>query len=56
MYLGSKRVEPQGTLVVPQTASYTLSDYSKAADLVVTVQIKDDRGNLINRRVLVKIE
>lgn len=56
VYVGSKRVEPLGTLVVAQTASYTLSDLSKAANLVVSVQLKDDRKNLINTSLLVKIE
>lgn len=56
VYVGSKRVEALGTLVVPQTASYTLSDLSKAANLTVSVQLKDDRKNLINTSFLVKIE
>jgi hypothetical protein len=56
VYVGSKRVEPLGTLVVAQTASYTLSDLSKAANLAVSVQLKDDRKNLVNTSLLVKIE
>jgi hypothetical protein len=56
VYVGSKRVEPLGTLAVPQTASYILSDYSKAANLTVSVQLKDDHSNLINTSLLVKIE
>jgi hypothetical protein len=56
VYVGSKRVEPLGTLVVSQTANDTLSDFSKAANLVVSVQLTDDRKNLINASLLVKIE
>jgi hypothetical protein len=56
VYQGSKRLEPLGQLVLAQTASYTLSDYSKPANLVVSVQLKDDRTNLIYTSLLVKIE
>ena len=56
VYVGSKHVEPQGTLVVPQTVTYALSDLSKAANLTVSVQMRDDRQNLIYTSVLVKIE
>jgi hypothetical protein len=56
VYQGSKRLEPLGQLVLAQTASYTLSDYTKPADLVVSVQLKDDRTNLIYTSLLVKIE
>lgn len=56
VYQGSKRLEPLGQLVLAQSASYTLSDYSKAADLVVTVQLRDDRTNLVYTSLLVKIE
>jgi hypothetical protein len=56
VYQGSKRIEALGQLVLPQTASYTLSDYTKPANMVVTVQLKDDRTNLIYASLLVKIE
>jgi hypothetical protein len=56
VYQGSKRLEPLGQLVLPQSTSYTLSDFSKAADLVVSVQLKDDRTNLIYSSLLVKIQ
>lgn len=56
VFVGSKRVEPLGTLVVPQTSSYILPDLRTAALLAVNVQMKDDRENLINQSVLVKIE
>ena len=56
VFVGSKRVDPLGTLIVPQTASYVLPDYRKPAQLAVNVQMKDDRGNLLNQSVLLKIE
>ena len=56
VFVGSKRVEALGTLVVPQTSGYVLPDYRKPAQLAVNVQMKDDRGNLLNQSVLVKIE
>lgn len=56
VYQGSKRIEPLGQLVLSQSTSYVLSDYSKPAELVVTVQLKDDRTNLIYTSLLVKIE
>jgi hypothetical protein len=56
VYQGSKRIEPLGQLVLAQTASYTLSDFTKAADLVVTVQMKDDHTNLVYASLLVKIQ
>jgi len=56
VYQGGKRIEPLGQLVIPQNTSYTLSDYTKPANLVVSVQFKDDRTNLINTSLLVKIE
>jgi len=56
VYQGSKRIEPLGQIVLQQSTSYTLSDFSKPAELVVTVQLKDDRTNLIYTSLLVKIE
>jgi hypothetical protein len=56
VFVGGKRLEPLGTLTVPQTTSYVLPDFRKPALLAVSVQLKDDRGNLVNQSVLVKIE
>jgi hypothetical protein len=56
VFVGSDTIEPRGTLTVPQTASYILPDFRKAAQLAVNVQIKDSQGLLINQSVLVKIE
>jgi hypothetical protein len=56
VFVGSKRVEALSSLTVPQTSSYILPDYRLPAQLAVNVQMKDDRGNLLNQSVLVKIE
>ena len=56
VFVGKKRIEPNGTLVVPQTATYTLADLTKNATLVVNVQMLDDHDNVINQSVLVKVE
>jgi hypothetical protein len=56
VFVGSKRVEPLGQLAVPQTVQYRLPDLRKEADLAILVQIKDDRGNVTNQAVQVKIE
>ena len=56
VFVGDKRVEAGGTLVVPQTTSYILPDFRINALLAVNVQMKDDRENLINQSVLVKVE
>lgn len=56
VFVGSKRVEALSSLTVPQTSSYILPDYRLPAHLAVNVQMKDDRGNLLNQSVLVKIE
>jgi hypothetical protein len=55
VFVGTKRIEAGGTLEVPQTLSYVLADYATDASLSVAVQVKDDRGNVINQSVLVPI-
>lgn len=56
VFVGSDTVEPNGTLIVPQTASYFLPDFRKTALLAVNVQIQGSEGLLTNQSVLVKIE
>jgi hypothetical protein len=56
VFVGEKRVEAGGTLEVPQTTSYVLPDFRVNAFLAVNVQMKDDRDNLINQSVLVRVE
>lgn len=55
VFVGTKRIDPGGTLVVPQTTSYFLPEFRVPAQLAVNVQMKDDRENLINQSVLVRI-
>ena len=56
VFVGSDTIEPRGTLTVPQTANYILTDYRKAAQMTVNVQVQGDQGLLINQAVLVRIE
>jgi hypothetical protein len=56
VFVGSKRIEAKQSLAIPQTVSYVLPDLRKAATLTVAVQFKDDRGNLINQSLQVKVE
>jgi len=54
--VGKDSIEPKGSLTVTQTANYTLSSSTKAANLIVSVQLKDDNGNLVNTAVQVAIQ
>jgi hypothetical protein len=56
VFVGKKRVEASSSLVVPQTASYLLADLSTKATLVVSVQMKDDKDNVINQSLMAPVE
>ena len=56
VFVGTKRVDAAGSLTFTHQVSYTLPDLSKAAPLTVSVQFKDDRGNLLNTSTLVQIQ
>jgi hypothetical protein len=56
VFVGSGRIEAGETLLVPQTLSYVLPDFTKAASLVVTVQVKDDRDSIVYQSLLVPIQ
>ncbi len=56
VYVGTSRIEAMGTMVVPETLSYVLADGSKAATVVISIQVKDDRGNLMNSSVMAQIQ
>jgi hypothetical protein len=56
VFVGNKRIEAGGSLSFTQTASYTLADLSKAATLIVSVQVKDDKTNLVQASTLVPIQ
>lgn len=53
VFVGSKRVEPRGSLDIPQELTYA-APQKRAASMVVTVRFKDDRGNFIEPTLLVK--
>ena len=55
VFVGSKRIEPNGTLAVPQQLSYVLPDGRHTANLTITVTFRDDRGNTFDQAVLVKV-
>ncbi len=56
VFVGQKRIDPNGTLEVPQTMSYALPGARMNALLTVNVQMKDDHDNVINQSVLVRVE
>ena len=56
VYQGTKRIEANGELTLQQSVTYALADHTTAADLVVTMQFKDDRTNLDFASLLVKIQ
>jgi hypothetical protein len=56
VFVGNKRIDPGGTLEVPQTMSYFLPDARINSLLTVNVQVKDDHDNTINQSVMVKVE
>jgi hypothetical protein len=55
VFVGANRVEPNGSLDVPQQVSYQLSANQTAAHLTLDVQFKDDKGFLLEPSFLVKI-
>ena len=56
VFVGRERLEALESISFPQTASYTLPSLTKAATLTITVQLTDDRGNVVNASTLVPIE
>lgn len=55
VFVGTKRVEGGGILEIDQQLSYSLSASQTAAALTVQVRFKDDRGNVQDQALLVKI-
>jgi hypothetical protein len=55
VFVGSKRIEPESTLVVPQTLTYTLPSLGKETNVTIAVQVKDDRENVSIRSLLVPV-
>ncbi len=56
VFVGKNRIDPKGTLTVTQTANYKLSNAGKAANLIISAQLKDDNGNLVNTAIQVAIQ
>jgi hypothetical protein len=56
VFVGKNRIEASGTLAVPLQVSYVLSTVDRAASLTVTTVVKDDKGNLVESSILVKIQ
>ena len=56
VFVGSDRLEPQGTLVVAHSVSYTLPDLTKATKISITAQVRDDRGNLHFKTLLLPVQ
>lgn len=53
VFVGANRVEPNGTLDIPQDLSY-VATAKKATTVVVALRFRDDRGNLLEPSLLVK--
>jgi hypothetical protein len=56
VFVGKSRIEALETISLTQSANYTLPDLTRAAKLTISIQLKDDRGNLVNASTLVNIE
>jgi hypothetical protein len=53
VFVGNKRVPPNGTLEIPQELTY-VAPAKRPASAVIAVRFRDDRGNLIEPTLLVK--
>jgi len=55
VFVGSKRVEGSKSAEIGQQIDYLLPTTSAGAHLAVNVQLRDDRGNVINQSILMPI-
>jgi hypothetical protein len=55
VFIGSKRLEGGKSVEIPQQIDYLVPTTSTGARLAVNVQLRDDRGNVINQAVLLPI-
>lgn len=55
VFIGSKRIEGGKNIEIGQQIDYLLPTGSTAARLAIAVQLRDDRGNVINQSILVPI-
>lgn len=56
VFVGSDRIEPKATVIVPTSLTYTLPDLTKATSITVAVQIRDDRDNLHFKSLLLPVQ
>jgi hypothetical protein len=55
VFIGSKRIEGGAKVEIPQQIDYLLPTGATLARLAIAVQLRDDRGNVINQSILVPI-
>jgi len=55
VFVGSKRIEGGKSVEIGQQIDYLLPTGSTTARLAIAVQLRDDRGNVINQSILVPI-
>lgn len=55
VFVGSKRIEGGKSVEIGQQIDYILPTTSTGARLAVNVQLRDDRGNVINQSILLLI-
>jgi hypothetical protein len=55
VFVGSKRIEGNTSVKIGQQIDYLLPTTSTGGHLAINVQLRDDRGNVINQSILVPI-
>lgn len=55
VFIGSKRIEGGKSVEIGQQIDYLLPTGSTAARIAIAVQLRDDRGNVINQSILLPI-
>jgi len=55
VFVGSKRIEGGKSVEIGQQIDYVLPTGSTGARIAVNVQLRDDRGNVINQSILLPI-
>ena len=55
VFVGSKRIEGGKSVEIGQQIDYLLPTTSTGSRLAINVQLRDDRGNVINQSILVPI-
>jgi hypothetical protein len=55
VFIGSKRIEGGTKVEIPQQMDYLLPAGATLARITIAVQVRDDRGNVINQSILLPI-